>query len=191
MLILPKSCFFHVPKTGGTWVKKAIAAAGIPCQEFSISGDTHIGLKDCPYPEKFKFAFVRHPLGLYRSYWQFKMTYGWDEKNQLDMTCQSDSFHQFLRNVLDKFPGIYGRSLVEFVGDEQNEIEFAGKYENLVNDLVFALNSAGETFDEQAIRSLPPYNVSDKTKFPAEYTAALEAEVMTTEAEMIRRFQYL
>lgn len=191
MLILPKSCFFHVPKTGGTWVKKAIIAAGIPCREFSVSGDTHIGLKHCPCPEKFKFAFVRHPLGLYRSYWQFKMTYGWDEKNQLDMTCRSDSFHQFLGNVLARFPGVYGRSLVDFVGDEQHEIEFVGKYENLVDDLVFALKSAEEAFDEQVIRSLPPSNVSNKEKFPAEYTEALEAAIMETEAEMVRRFAYL
>ena len=101
MLILPNACFLHVPKTGGSWVKKAIAAAGIECQDYRLAGDPHIGLQDCPCPEKFKFAFVRHPVDLYRSYWQFKMTNGWDEKNPLDQSCQSDDFHQFTRDVLN------------------------------------------------------------------------------------------
>ncbi|PTN12948.1 hypothetical protein [Nitrosomonas aestuarii] len=190
MLILPKSCFLHVPKTGGSWVKKAISAAGIVCKDYRISGNPHIGLKQCPCREKFKFAFVRHPVSLYRSYWQFKMTYGWDSKNQLDLACRSDNFHQFVRNVLTKFPGIYGYSLIEFVGETDEEIEFIGKYENLVNDLIFALKAAGEDFDEQSIRTLPPYNVSDKTNFPAVYTDLLEVDVKKTEAMIMKRFNY-
>ena len=67
MLILPRSCLLHVPKTGGSWVKKAILASGIQCEAVSPGGNHHSGLNECPTPDKFKFAFVRHPLGLYRS----------------------------------------------------------------------------------------------------------------------------
>lgn len=190
MLILPKSCFLHVPKTGGSWVKKAITAAGIECREYAIAGDSHIGLKDCPCPGKFKFAFVRHPVGLYRSYWQYKMTYGWDDANPLDLVCRSDDFHQFVRGVLDKFSGVYSNSLTTFVGEPGNEIEFVGKYEHLVEGLVNALKSADEDFNEKAIRALPPYNVSDKRTFPAVYTESLEAAVRKAEAAAIERFQY-
>ncbi|MCB1984124.1 MAG: sulfotransferase family 2 domain-containing protein [Burkholderiales bacterium] len=190
MLILPKSCFLHVPKTGGSWVKKAIISAGVSCRDYTISGNPHIGLQNCPSLEKFKFAFVRHPVGLYRSYWQYKMTNGWDSKNQLDQACQTDNFHQFVRNLLDKLPGVYSRSLIEMVGDEYNEIEFIGKYENLVDDLILALKLAGEAFDEQIIRTLPPINVSNKVRFPAVYTDQLEEDVKKSEAIMMRRFQY-
>ncbi|SER44876.1 Sulfotransferase family protein [Nitrosomonas sp. Nm51] len=190
MLILPKSCFLHVPKTGGTWVKKAIAAAGISCKDYTLSGDPHIGLKDCPCREKFKFAFVRHPVDLYRSYWQFKMTYGWDSDNQLDRACRSDNFQNFVRQVLNKFPGVYSKSLAGFVGETDNEIEFVGKYENLIGDLITALRSAGEDFNEQPIRTLPPHNVSNKNRFPAIYTSALEAEVKKAEHITMKRFSY-
>ncbi len=190
MLILPRSCFLHVPKTGGSWVKKAIEAAGIDCKPFSPGGNHHPGLGECPCPDKFKFAFVRHPLGLYRSYWQYKMTYGWDLHNVIDQRCRSDDFHTFVASVLTQMPGIYGQSLLEFVGSEVHPIDFIGKYENLVEDLIRALQLAGEQFDAAAIRALPPYNVSDKRSFPANFTPELEAAVLQSEADVLRRFGY-
>ncbi|SET54921.1 Sulfotransferase family protein [Nitrosomonas marina] len=190
MLILPKSCFLHVPKTGGSWVKKAIRATGITCRNYTVSNNPHIGLEDCPCLEKFKFAFVRHPVNLYRSYWQFKMTYGWDLENQLDQACRSDNFQLFVRQVLDKFPGIYSSSLIEFVGSADNEIEFIGKYEHLIEDLITALETAGEDFNEQLIRTLPPHNVSNKARYPAAYTTQLEAEVKKAEHIAMDRFNY-
>lgn len=191
MLILPKSCFLHVPKTGGSWVKEVISASNIECKNYTVADNVHIGLKDCPCPDKFKFAFVRHPVEFYRSYWQFKMTYGWDQINPLDMECRSDSFHKFICSVLDKFPGIYSQSVIDFVGETDNEIEFIGKYENLVDDLVFALKAASEIFDEKFVRAFPPQNVSDKIAFPAVYTYQLEAEVRSAESLAIRRFNYI
>lgn len=190
MLILPRSCFLHVPKTGGSWVKRAILAAGVPAREHAVDGYTHLGLADCPPGCGFRFAFVRNPLGLYRSYWQFKMTVGWDAANELDQRCQADSFEPFVLNVLEYFPGIYGRTLQDFVGSVQSPIEFIGRYENLVEDLVQALTLAGEHFDAAAIRALPPYNVSDKRKAPAVYTPALETAVRAAEAEVFTRFGY-
>ncbi len=190
MLILPNSCFLHVPKTGGSWVIKAIIASGIKCEDYRIEGNPHIGLAYCPCPDKFKFAFVRHPVQLYQSYWQFKMGIGWDPKNSLDSNCRSDCFHQFIRNVLAKYPGVFGNSLNDFVGEEGNEIEFIGKYEHLVEDLIRALRLAGESFDEEAVRNTPPYNVSSKSRFPVEYADELEKAIRYTENKVIKRFGY-
>ncbi|MGA0805740.1 MAG: hypothetical protein ACO3PV_04395 [Pseudohongiellaceae bacterium] len=190
MLILPRSCFLHVPKTGGSWVKQAILAAGIPAREHSRNGDTHLGLADCPDDCSFRFAFVRNPLGLYRSYWQFKQTVGWDPENELDRKCRADDFTRFVTKVLLAFPGVYARSLRDYVGPPETPIEFIGRFENLVEDLVRALTLAGETFAADAIRGLPPSNVSDKQKAPAQFTPELEAAVRAAEAEVFERFGY-
>jgi len=179
-----------VPKTGGSWVKKAIEAAGIEFQDYRVNGDPHIVLKDCPVPEKFKFAFIRHPLDIFRSYWQFKMGNGWDEKNPFDMSCKTDSFQHFIEIVLTQYPGSYGILLSEFIGEAEYEIEFVGKYENLVEDLISALNKAGETFNAQAIRDYPPYNVSKKEKFPAVYTDQLAEQIQLAEIMVMKRFGY-
>lgn len=190
MLILPKSCFFHVPKTGGTWVTRAIQSTSIDCLNFRPEGNSHSGLKQCPCLEKFKFAFVRHPAGLYRSYWQFKMTYGWDANNRLDQDCRSNTFCDFVRQVLDQYPGIYSSELLKYVGEKEHEIEFIGKYENLVNDLVTALKLAGEVFDESALRAFQPVNVSDKIAYPAIYSGDLEEQVRKAERMVLERFNY-
>lgn len=190
MLILERSYFLHVPKTGGSWVRKCVMASGIECQEYAIDGNSHIGFEACPEPGRFRFAFVRHPVSLYRSYWQYKMTTQWDVRNPLDMDCRSDNFVEFIQNVLNKYPGAYGRSLVKYVGTRDQEIEFIGRYENLVNDLVHALRLAGERFREETILGFPPYNVSDKLRFPAQYTSELETQVKLAEAEVMDRFGY-
>lgn len=190
MLILPNSCFLHVPKTGGSWVKKAIIASAIDVEDYRIDGNPHIGLADCPCPEKFKFAFVRHPVQLYRSYWRFKMGLGWDPKNPLDNACRSENFQQFIRNILAKYPGVLGKNLNQFVGEAGNEIDFIGKYENLVEDLISALTMAGEVFDAEAIRKTAPYNVSSKARFSAQYTAELEKAIKQAESDVMQRFGY-
>ncbi|MGH7319538.1 MAG: hypothetical protein ACRELA_07925 [Candidatus Rokuibacteriota bacterium] len=190
MLILATSCFLHVPKTGGTWVKAAIAAARIPFEEFTIDGDVHADLSYCPRPERFKFAFVRHPVQFYRSYWQFKMGVGWDPRNPLDVDCAAANFHAFVGNVLLKYPGMCAQLFQDYVGPPGRDIEFIGRYERLADDLIAVLKMAGEHVDEDAIRRCPPQNVSNQSLFPAEYTRVLENAVRRSEAAAIERFGY-
>ena len=171
-------------------MRAAIRAAGIPAEEYGLPGRVHLGLEDCPCPEKFKFAFVRDPVEMYRSYWTYKMGRGWDPANEIDQTCRSDDFRGFVTCVLEHYPGVLGSSFAAFVGPEGGEIEFVGRHENLREDLITALSLAGESFDPEAIRSLPPKNVSDRRRFPARYSEELEAAVRASEAEALRRFGY-
>ena len=190
MLILQNACFIHVPKTGGRWVRQALLNAGVSFEDFQLHNTPHVNLQDCPVPCRFKFAFVRHPLTMYRSYWQFKMTYGWDDNNYFDRDCQSGQFHDFVHKVLTQHPGAYGRRLDEMVGKPDREIEYIGRFENLVEDLITALQRAGEDFDAERIRNTPPCNVSNKLRFPADYSAALESQIRETEHYALTRFHY-
>ncbi|MDE2342209.1 MAG: hypothetical protein KGL63_02255 [Betaproteobacteria bacterium] len=190
MVILKNSCFIHVPKTGGTWVRHALRESCQDYEYYTLNNSSHISLKDCPCPGHFKFAFVRHPLGLYKSYWQFKMTYGWDDANPLDSACRSDSFREFILGVTSRFPGAYGNGLNDMIGPEGQSIEFVGRYENLLEDLVTALRRAGEVFDEGRLRAAAPVNVSDKVRFPASYTPDLVDRVLEAEGAVFRRFNY-
>jgi hypothetical protein len=91
---------------------------------------------------------------------------------------------------LRHYPGICSQTFQSFVGAEGFEIDYIGKHENLLEHLVAALHEAGETFDEAAIRRCPPKNVSDKTRFPANFTPALARKVQASEQEAFRRFGY-
>lgn len=188
MLILPKSCFIHVQKTGGTWIRKAIRSTVAGATPFAIDNDWHRGIADCPVPERFLFTFVRHPFTWFPSYWRFQTKQNWVEPTELDRLCQAETFDEFMRNVFDRCPGIYSQWIQIAVG-EPRRINCVGRYENLADDLVAALRCAGEEFDEAVIRSHPPENVGDKS-LPAELTDEFKAAILRTEFYVFDRFGY-
>jgi hypothetical protein len=137
---------------------------------------------------KLRFAFVREPLSWYSSWWRHRHTFGdWNDAEPLDPMGRAP-FAEFLNEVMSKFPQGFLSSFFErFTGPPSGEIEFVGRYEQLVDDLVVALNLAGERFDEVAIRSLPPVNVSSPLMKPS-CPQEIVARVQQTELAAYRRF---
>jgi hypothetical protein len=77
-----------------------------------------------------------------------------------------------------------------YVGSPGSEIEFIGRQERLLDDLVTSLRQAGEQFDENAIRNLEPANVSDRVRFPAALTHEAREALLWSERETLERFGY-
>jgi hypothetical protein len=190
MLLFERAVFLHVPKTGGTWVREAVAAAGARFEEYRVDDDVHADLSYCPCPEKFKFAFVRHPCDMYGSYWRFKMREGWDPRNPFDLECGSDAFPTFVRNVLKKEPGWCTRMFMDYVGPPARSIEFVGHFEHLQDDLVRALMQAGELFDERQLRATPAVNTSRWPGGSNAWTPDLIEGIRQSEAAAFDRFGY-
>jgi hypothetical protein len=190
VLILDNAVFLHVPKTGGTWVEHALRAGGVPFTALLHDGDRHGDLSYSPHPERFTFAYVRHPLTLYQSYWRFKAQHGWDAFNPFDVECREDGFEQFVRRVLDLYPGWCSKTFTDYVGPSDQPIAFVGRFESLADDLVAALERSGHAFDEAALRSTAPANVSTTPLACCRWTSGLSAEVADAEAEAMNRFSY-
>ena len=115
---------------------------------------------------------------------------GWNPPNQMDRMCRSNEFKTFVLNVLEHYPSFCTHVYEQYVGPPDDPIEFVGKQENLVEDLITALRSAGEDFNESLIRAFPPQNVSDQTRFNATYTSELERRVREAESAAIERYGY-
>lgn len=184
-LLLPHTRFLHVPKTGGNWVSGRLRelfpqACHMP--------KTHTTLRSAPEPGRFTFAFVRHPLTWYQSYFAYKQRTGWDLNTDWDRRVHADSFEGFVNRALDETPGHYSRLVRSFVGRRGAEIDFIGRFEQLRPDLIRALQLAGEVFDPDPIRSAPPVNASDYRRHPAEYPDGLARRVLDVEAEVVERF---
>jgi hypothetical protein len=195
MLILNNAVFLHVPKTGGSWIKAAITNAGIDYEEHLVDGDPHGDLSYCPCRDRFTFAFVRDPLSLYRSYWrfkmgQFRMTTEWDCRNPFDVACAAPTFTGFVENVLRLEPAWCSRAFEDYVGPPTREIDFVGRFEYLMADLVRALYRSRTPFDERAIRNTPPINVSTVDAGLAQWSDALAQRVRRSEQDAILRFGY-
>jgi hypothetical protein len=188
MLIFERAVFLRVPKTGSTWAGNAIRAAGCRVEEYIVDGDFHADLSYCPFRDRFIFGFVRHPLTLYRSYWRFKMANGWDARNPFDASCAADTFPDFVRSVVSQYPGWCSLMFQDYVGPVDDEIDFIGRFETLTDDLIRALRLSGESFDEVAVRSTPPVNVS--YGHDVVWTTELVDAIARSEIDAFNRFGY-
>jgi hypothetical protein len=149
--------FLHVPKTGGTWAFHAMSAAGVTLREVGMHADLRaVGVHD----SLFYIAFVREPLSWYRSWWTHRHTFqDWREDEPLDQIGRA-RFEDFLAEAITRHHGYVSDLFEQFTGHPGSEINFVGRYENLVDDLVQGLRAAGVAFDEERLRTFPPLNVS-------------------------------
>ena len=160
-VITPNTIFFHLPRTGGTWVTRSLEEAfgeqaiklnvdaGWPLPENGI----HVPPTRIVSPEKFTFTFVRHPWDWYVSFFQLGLP---EEK----------TWGEFVDNYLGK----YTELVKQF-----EQVDFVGTTENLYFDLCNALELAGEDFDVG--RFLPGHvNRSDSRNITTRKKDIMEAE---------------
>ncbi len=188
--MLPRSVFFHIPKTGGTWVRQAIRNAGIPTVEVGPSPEDaenwHSPISRVDVRGKFTFAFVRHPLGWYPSFWSHRMRRGWGRGDLLDRYMAAE-FERFMWNVIGNAPGHLSRRFEIYTGPRPGALDFVGRQENLERDLLFALSQAGEEFEEGTILATPLKNTG--SNLPG-YAPDLLGAVLESESRAILRFGY-
>lgn len=193
-LLTPRTRILHVPKCGGTWVWRALEAAGV---ELEVLGEpptpnpktNHLDLSRTEaYADRFTIAFVRHPLDWWRSLWAYRMRTEWDPRRTVDAVAGSDDFNTFVENVVERLPGYLEAEFARYIGPPSRPIEFIGRFESLSGDLIRALREAGEEFDEAVLRSHPPDNVNDYERFVADYRPDVAARLAESERAVIERF---
>lgn len=158
--------FVHVPKTGGSWVSAALDAAGVEVEK--IGETPHSEIKDLDVRGRFTFAFVREPLSWYGSTWNYRRKHqpnDWRGRywQPIDEWIQNLEFHDFLEKLIEDRPALLSRYYELYVGPPRDPIDFIGRYENLQEDLILALELAEQGFDEEALRAVAPVNTSAPT----------------------------
>lgn len=198
MLVLQNCRFLCTPKTGSTWITRALKRSCTVTIEKSGRGGHHTRRAEdgCELPT---LSFVRHPLTWYPSYWNHRIRTGWWQDKEielheppshfrLDQYCHSDKFSSFMNNVVELCPGFLSRYYPAWVGTEEDPVEFVGRFECLVEDLCEALRFFNEPFNESALRSTPPFNVSDYRKYDIDWTDELAERVVISENKVVYRF---
>ena len=188
-LALPHSIFFHMGRTGGHCVRKAIAEMQIPTHEV---GGFHAWpehtLLDATEREKLLFCFVRHPLAWLKSFWCHQMQFGWT-LSEYSSQLESDSFADFLAKSLDFIPdGLATTKFRPFV----TQCREVGRQERLAEDLGRILQAAGERIDPAVLERIGPTGVEISRRIRDAATAprALLEKVLEAERETCRRFGY-
>lgn len=194
LLLAPRALFLHTPKTGGTFVVTALSELGIVAARPRFLRHRyrdHPRLVDVKLhrrlPRKrFTFGFVRYPPDWWRSYWAYRMQTGW--VRELDHAIQATDFATFVEKVLRHTPGGASKLMEAYVGSGPGQIDFVGRREYLLEDLLKALNLAGYDIDGSRLRQVQAQNVSDYRKHPAEYPPRLLHAMIDAEHDGINRW---
>lgn len=160
-----KSCFVHVHKTGGTWARMAMVAAGLEpmipvTPDRAMLPATHYTPAMSPsqwLDGRYVFTFVRDPYMWLRSWFCSREKEQWTNMqgpSQSLHVLRHQTFDGFLRNYLDRMPGAVGRVFAEYT----DGCDFVGRVEDQPDALVTALDAAGEDFDEEIVRAYPRQN---------------------------------
>ena len=188
MFVSRKSIILHIPKTGGQFVKSMLRAVNI---DGTYKGfNSHININKLVNEHHFKLddlkkkyiiAFVRHPVTRLQSIWSYyrRCTPIYVDFNDYVNTVLTSSHHDLMVTDCRKF-----------IWDSVVPVNFVGRYENLVNDLITGLENAGEEFDKQII--LDNYdkkiNNSGNWKDKAIYKPELLSELLEVERPVLESF---
>lgn len=189
---LPRSVFTHLPKTGGTWVLQVLEDLGLlreRCHQHLNITEIRRDPALAGWRGLDAFAFVRHPVSWYQSYWAFKMQYGWLDHPDavLDTECRSDDFNTFIRNCVDRHPGYLSSYYRRFL----EGVRYVGRHEALRESLIWILDQLGEAFDRNLVYEAVPRNVSVPVLLTqARYETETLKLLMAAESDGLSAFGY-
>jgi hypothetical protein len=198
-LLLPKSIFFHIPRTGGTWLTSLLKENMI-CSNISTKHMPPHKVKK-EIGNRFKFSFVRNPVHWYISRFTsethiHRILSGkigtltkYQPTFQLDALSMEESFCPWLERNLSERPGWLNWYYHWFLGEKYQNVDFIGKYENQMEDIKKIFQLSGDTYpDIQAKSSSRPQR--NILKSHCSYTVDLLKKVIEQERAVFQYFNY-
>ena len=185
-IILKRSVYFKITRTGSNWVRNALYRA---CEVVAeIKGTTEPSVMILPTETK-SFTFIRHPVTWHQSMYSL-YTKRVDSKNMskgfsnMLSTVSLVHFRAFVETFLQ-----YNRYYRNYIDGIARTSTFVGRQENLADDLVDILRKSGENFDERVLRETTPSNVSSKRRRKKEDSMAVKL-ITDAYSDLMEKYGY-
>lgn len=213
MLITPHFVFVHLPKTGGTFIRKVIAEHLQVVARF----DQHACASEIPpeYGGLPIFSVVRNPWDWYVSWYQHSLQYrpfaDWDRffagnptfSEAVQRACGIDLDDRFAKRLDTKFAGRMRRYDCDYYslwwqrGFREEQLRgrevIVGRQENLVQDFIDMLDEVGEpsrTLREAATSDVPLNTTKRQRDYRSLYNDSLRELVAYKARQIIKTYDY-
>jgi hypothetical protein len=206
---ISKAIFFHMPRTGGTWLLKLLNAH-FECGSIGLKHTSPSQfLKVMPGSTKYRFSFTRNPVNWYISKFS-SPTHIRRLKNEqqstfadtnpvfvTDATDANETFQDWVGRHLSERPGWLSNFHEWFYGKNYEFIDYIGTYENQISDLRQVFKNCGQRYpvgffkDAQSRvegRMSPKIRVSRKKD--CKYTKPLLKALIEAEEPLFKKFGY-
>tara|TARA_B100000963_G_C22489808_1_gene608725 strand:- start:156 stop:725 length:570 start_codon:yes stop_codon:yes gene_type:complete len=168
-LNLPKTkigtwAYVHIPKTGGTTIKKLLKGV-----DGNVSLTNHSPITSINNEDIFTFTFVRNPFTRFMSLY-------YHECRKVKDTIQ---LNKFVENVTDNYFLYMPQSY--YINEDKSNLSFIGKYESFINDLNLVLNKFDIQNKIPHLNRNPIYNKHPQLNSDKYYSQILSQEKWAVE----------
>lgn len=189
---LPNSCFIHIPRTGGLWVKALIERSGIKHQTLKGDIDSHLPYKSLPenWQHLHSFSTIRHPLAWVRSRWTHALEINAYEGHRhygihrdFDI-CVRQTLEETIQVIVNQYPGLVYRTFQEMTDGVKTILQ----YEQLP-DNIYAILNKYEGLSIDTLKRISPdrfNSTSQLYKNRNSISDKLLSEFLSSESETIK-----
>lgn len=110
LLINETKVFYHIPRTGGNYVRSVIRAIGVNTREVHHPHSNIVDNIQLSGLES--FTVIRHPMDWYKSWYRYREMRNWPDNHKVGMHKPGDSFVDFVNKMLMAYPSGYFTSKV-------------------------------------------------------------------------------
>lgn len=186
MILTNRFVVFHVPKTGGTWLRKQLVEAAPTSWHVRVNEahwtDATLRLMNPELVTLPRIAFVRNPFDLYVSLYSFWKAYGGFEE-------QTRNFQTLLYFLVSTRGTLTG--WLDAIKSVSSPL-YIGRFENLRADALRLISEHAEVPEQLRARfeSAPPLNTSQHHHYRDYYSAELRALIERVDATALEHFDY-
>lgn len=171
-LLLQRTAFIHVQKTGGTYVRHAVRQLHLKEREAAVKKNTRFSqlvhrsyrVDKIYIGPRIAWGLVRQPLSWLKSYYAYRTKNGWGQKG-IDSLPHGD-INVWIYNVEKHYPG----TVSELYTDMLKGCDYIGRTEELPEPLLFVLSNYERVpqFKLNQLKRIAPQNVTDSHKLVVE-----------------------
>jgi len=203
-MILKKSRFMHLEKTGGTWFAE-LCSKHLKLKQMRLMKWGHYRQDQMPGEGLFTFGFVRNPLDWYPALWcqwshvfrlaRIRKRRDWSKFTRRypdSRLIEKDgaNFHLWYWKFVERYPDGPMSARIDWY---LKDADFIGRFENLVEDSIEALTLAGEKFNQQAVRRFGKVKVNaggEDTRPDKPELGNVREDILSREKHLFEKFGY-